>query len=96
MSLNPGCTFTNCSVITGPTVSLINLTVVDEPVQSVEYHWLWSVIGHPTLQGAVTEPGDRANINWNAIFGSGSIDKSIQYFEKPMYSGAIMLLNVSY
>ena len=57
---------------------------------------LWSVIGHPTLQAAVTEPGNLVNINWNKIFGLGPLENAINYQSKPLYSGAIMLLNVSF
>ena len=60
----------------------------------MQYHWLWSVIGHPTIQAAVTEPGDQINIKWNSIFGFGPLDNAIQYENRPLYSGAIMLLNV--
>ncbi len=79
----------------GPSVTLVNLTVSDTPVQPVQYHWLWSVIGHPTLQAAVTEPGDEIKIKWSSIFGLGPLDNAIQYENRPLYSGAIMLLNVS-
>jgi hypothetical protein len=50
MSVNPGCKYRNCTLPNGPTVSLVNLTISDSPVQPREHHWLWSVIGHPTLQ----------------------------------------------
>lgn len=95
MSLNPGCYYRNCTLPTGPTVSLVNLTVLDNPVQAVEYRWLWSVIGHPTLQAAITEPGDKIKIKWNSIFGFGPLDNSINYEKGPIYSAALMLLNVS-
>jgi hypothetical protein len=50
MDLNAGCSYRNCTLPHGPTVSLVNVSIVDSPVQSHEHHWLWSVIGHPTLQ----------------------------------------------
>lgn len=75
-------------------VSVFNLTIVDDPAQEHEHHWLWSVIKHPTIQVALTPPGDRVRVNWEALFGFGDLASSIQYDNEPDYSAAIMLANV--
>ncbi len=94
MSINPGCMYNNCTLTSGIQVSIINVTVQDDPQQDVEQHWLWSVIGRPTVQAAITPPDDHVNIQWAAIFDTSDTGKSVQYQENPFYSGAVMLMNV--
>merc|ERR1712018_34724 len=53
MSVNPGCSYNNCTLANGIQVSIVNVTVKDTPVQSYEQHWIWSVIGRPTVQTAI-------------------------------------------
>ena len=95
MSINPGCSINNCTLISGIQVSIINVTVQDDPVQDEEQHWLWSVIGRPTVQTAITPTNDTATIKWSAIFDKSDPGKSIKYTKEPYYSGAVMLMNVS-
>ena len=68
MSINVGCALNNCTLIDGKQVSVINVTVADEPAQELEQHWIWSVIGRPTVQAAITGPGNYAFVNWSSIF----------------------------
>ena len=77
--------------------SVANLTVRDTPSGPLEHHWLWSVIGHPTVQLALTEPNDDIDIDWSALLGKngGDLDSAIVYSQAPKYSAAIMLANVS-
>lgn len=95
MSLNPGCAYNNCTLVSGIQVSIINLTIYDDPQQDEEQHWLWSVIGRPTIQTAITPIGDVPEIRWSSIFDSSDMQKSIKYEKEPFYSGAVMLMNVS-
>ena len=97
MSINPGCLINNCTLINGNEVTVVNVTVHDAPVQDDEQHWLWSVIGRPTVQAAITKPNDVAKIRWADIFDSSKkhFDKSISFETNPLYSGAVMLMNVS-
>ena len=97
MSINPGCLINNCTLINGNEVTVVNVTVHDAPVQDDEQHWLWSVIGRPTVQAAITKPNDIAKIRWADIFDSSKkhFDKSISFETNPLYSGAVMLMNVS-
>ena len=98
MSINPGCSFNNCTLASGIQVSVINVTVHDTPVQDEEQHWLWSVIGRPTVQTAITPPYDSTKIDWGSIFDTNvtHLGGSISYEATPFYSGAIMLMNVRY
>ena len=84
-------------------MSVANLTILDDPAGDVEHHWIWSVIGHPSVQLALTDPpsdvgdSDYVEIDWAALLGlTGSIDTSIVYKDPPKYSAAIMLANVSF
>jgi len=96
MSINPGCLINNCTLINGNEVTVVNVTVHDAPVQDDEQHWLWSVIGRPTVQAAITKPNDVAKIRWADIFDSSRkhFDKSISFETTPLYSGAVMLMNI--
>ena len=94
MSINPGCSINNCTLVSGKKVSVINVTVHDDPVQDDEQHWLWSVIGRPTVQAAITPPDDRAKMDWSSILSSTNFSNSISYIKEPFYSGAVMLMNV--
>jgi len=94
MSINVGCTLNNCTLIDGKQVSVINVTVADEPAQEHEQHWIWSVIGRPTVQAAITGPGNYAFVNWSSIFNIDDVGQSIQYKHSPIYSGAVMLMNL--
>jgi len=96
MSINPGCSFNNCTLASGIQVSVINVTVHDTPVQDEEQHWLWSVIGRPTVQTAITPPYDSTKIDWGSIFDTNvtHLGGSISYEATPFYSGAIMLMNL--
>ena len=94
--INPGCPAESCS-LNQSLISVVNLTVYDSPVAAVEHHWIWSVIGRPTVQLALTQPQDEAEIDWAALLGmTESIDSSIVYSQSPKYSAAIMLANVSF
>ena len=78
-------------------ITIANLTVKDNPSRSTGYQWMWSVIGHPTIQAAITNPGNFLTVNWNAIWGggsTGSLWKAIKYQERPVYSSAVMLTKV--
>ena len=78
-------------------ITIANLTVKDNPSRSTGYQWMWSVIGHPTIQAAITKPGNFLMVDWNAIFGDGSTKslwKAIKYHERPLYSSAVMLTKV--
>ena len=94
MSINPGCSYNNCTLVSGIQVSIINVTVQDDPRQDDEQHWIWSVIGRPTVQAALTPPNDIAHMNWTSIFDASDTGKSIWYEKEPLYSGAVMLTNV--
>ena len=50
-------------------VTVANLSISDTPVQEHEFHWVWSVIGHPVIQAAVTEADSYARVDWPAILG---------------------------
>ena len=50
-------------------VTVANLSIADTPAQEHEFHWVWSVIGHPVIQAAVTEAGSVADVDWPAILG---------------------------
>ena len=79
-------------------ITIANLTVKDNPSRSTGYQWMWSVIGHPTIQAAITNPGNFLTVDWNAIWGggsTGSLWKSIRYQERPVYSSAVMLTKVT-
>ena len=79
-------------------ITIANLTVKDNPSRSTGYQWMWSVIGHPTIQAAITKPGNFLMVDWNAIFGDGSTKslwKAIKYHERPLYSSAVMLTKVA-
>ena len=79
-------------------ITIANLTVKDNPSRSTGYQWMWSVIGHPTIQAAITNPGNFLTVNWNAIWGggsTGSLWKAIKYQERPVYSSAVMLTKVT-
>ncbi|TRY67324.1 hypothetical protein TCAL_11130 [Tigriopus californicus] len=91
-TFNPGCLMTTCN--RNGSVSVFNLTIVDDPVQAQEHHWVWSVIKHPTIQVALTPPGDRVRIDWGALFGFGDMASAIDYENAPDYSAAIMLANL--
>ena len=78
-------------------ITIANLTIKDNPSRSTGYQWMWSVIGHPTIQAAITNPGNFLTVNWNAIWGggsTGSLWKAIKYQERPVYSSAVMLTKV--
>ena len=77
-------------------ITIANLTVKDNPSRSTGYQWMWSVIGHPTIQAAITKPGNFLIVDWNAIFGDPmkSLWKAIKYHERPLYSSAVMLTKV--
>ena len=96
MSINPGCSINNCTLVSGKKVSVINVTVHDDPVQDDEQHWLWSVIGRPTVQAAITQPDDRVTMDWSSILSmdKDNFNNSISYINEPLYSGAVMLMNV--
>jgi len=94
MSVNPGCSFNNCTLGNGLQVSIVNVTVKDTPEQSYEQHWLWSVIGRPTVQTAITPGNDVTRFNWKSIFDKSPDGKSIHYENDPFYSGAVMLMNL--
>ena len=68
MSVNPGCSYNNCTLPNGAQVSVVNVTVKDNPEQTDEQHWIWSVIGRPTVQTAITPPDAIASIDWKSIF----------------------------
>jgi len=95
VNINSGCTFKPCQNETnGHMITIANLTVKDNPSRSTGYQWMWSVIGHPTIQAAITKPGNFLMVDWNAIFGDGSTKslwKAIKYHERPLYSSAVML-----
>jgi len=93
-SVNPGCNFNNCTLGNGLEVSIVNVTVKDTPKQSYEQHWLWSVIGRPTVQTAITPSNDVTRFNWKSIFDKSPDGKSIHYENDPYYSGAVMLMNL--
>ena len=94
MSINVGCALNNCTLLDGKQVSVINVTVADEPAQEHEQHWIWSVIGRPTVQAAITGPGNYAFVNWSLIFNTDDMGQSILYKDSPVYSGAVMLMNL--
>lgn len=94
MSVNPGCTYNNCTLPNGAGVCVANTTITDIPAQDSEQHWLWSVIGRPTLQAAITEAKDVISINWNGLFGFTDMAESITYTQKPHYTAAIMMTNL--
>ena len=79
-------------------VTIANLTVKETPSRATENHWMWSVIGHPTIQAAITDPGNVLTVDWPKIFGFklGSLWKAIRYREVPYYSSAVMLTKVRY
>ena len=78
----------------GTQISIVNVTVSESPALEKEQHWIWSVIGHPTIQTALTKPGDVPEIKWGPLIKNGDISNSITYQGKPFYSGAVMLMNV--
>jgi len=94
MSVNPGCSYNNCTLANGIQVSIVNVTVKDTPVQSYEQHWIWSVIGRPTVQTAITPSNDVTRIQWKSIFDTSPVGKSIHYEDPPYYTGAVMLVNL--
>ena len=94
MSVNPGCAYNNCTLANGVQVSIVNVTVKDNPQQNDEQHWIWSVIGRPTVQTAITPPNDIAHMQWKSIFDTSPVGKSIKYENPPFYTGAVMLMNV--
>ena len=94
MSINVGCALNNCTLLDGKQVSVINVTVADEPAQEHEQHWIWSVIGRPTVQAAITSPGNYAYVNWSLIFNTDDMGRSILYKDSPHYSGAVMLMHL--
>ena len=77
-------------------VTIANLTVKDIPSRTTGYQWMWSVIGHPTIQAAITNPGNFLTVDWGTIFGFSmkSLWKAIKYKEQPYYSSAVMLTKV--
>ena len=79
-------------------VTIANLTVTDNPPRATGYQWMWSVIGHPTIQAAITTPGDFLLVDWAKIFGNPfkSLWKAIKYHERPKYSSAVMLTKVCF
>jgi len=92
VSINPGCNIDGCKLKNGTVgVTVANLTVLDDPSQHHEFHWVWSVIGHPVIQAAVTAKDSIAHVDWSAIFGMASAGHAISYDEEPYYSSAIMM-----
>jgi len=92
VSVNPGCEYDPCSLKNGSVgITVANLTVSDNPQQDHEFHWVWSVIGHPIIQAAVTPLNSVAHIDWGAIFGLHSAGHAIDYNVTPIYSSAIMM-----
>ena len=79
-------------------ITVANLTVKETPSHTTEKHWMWSVIGHPTIQAAITNPGNVLLVDWGKIFGFnvGSLWKAIHYRQQPYYSSAVMLTKVWY
>ena len=77
-------------------VTIANLTVKDNQPRRIEYQWMWSVIGHPTIQAAITTPGNFLLVDWSKIFGNPmkSLWKAIKYYEHPKCSSAVMLTKV--
>ena len=76
VSINPGCNIDGCKLKNGTVgVTVANLTVLDDPSQHHEFHWVWSVIGHPVIQAAVTAKDSIAHVDWSAIFGMASAGK---------------------
>ena len=93
MSINHGCPYDDCSLNNGSVqITVANISIADTPSQGHEYHWMWSVIGHPAVQAAITVPNSLLNIDWSAIFGQGSPGHAIDYDPlPPLYSSAIMI-----
>ena len=76
VSINPGCNIDGCKLKNGTVgVTVANLTVLDDPSQHHEFHWVWSAIGHPVIQAAVTAKDSIAHVDWSAIFGMASAGK---------------------
>ena len=77
--------------------TVANLTVKDTPSHATGYQWMWSVIGHPTIQAAITKPGNFLRVDWYALFrfSPKSLWKAIKYNEHPYYSSAVMLTKVT-
>ena len=99
MSINTGCPYNPCKNETeGYMVTIANLTVTDNPSRATGYQWMWSVIGHPTIQAAITTPGNFLVVDWAKIFGNPfkSLWKAIKYHEHPKYSSAVMLTKVCF
>lgn len=103
--VNPGCPLPACALnLTGSAVTLANFSVtvgVDEgqdpaPASNSETHWLWSVIGRPTLQVALTPAHTVARVDWAGLLGGGGrLDDSVSYSQRPDYSAAVTMANVS-
>ena len=92
MDINSGCPYKDCSLKNGSYgITVANLTITDQPEQEHELHWMWSVIGHPAIQTAITGHGDRMTIDWSAIFGFGSLARAIDYVDPPIFTSAIMI-----
>jgi len=93
MSINHGCPYTDCSLHNGTVgITVANISISDDPQQEYEYHWLWSVIGHPAIQAAITQQNSLLKIDWSAIFGLGGAGHAIGYQPvPPFYSAAIMI-----
>lgn len=93
VSVNPGCPFESCTIKNGTVgVTVANLSISDTPSQEHEYHWVWSVIGHPVIQAAVTEHNSVAQVDWPAILGMRtSAGHAIDYNVSPLFSSAVMM-----
>ena len=95
LDVNSGCTLPVC-IKNATQITVANLTVADKPNEERQHQYIWSVIKHPSVQVALTRPGNEARIDWSQLFGmEGSLDSSIGYQDEPDYSAAIMLANVS-
>ena len=96
MDINSGCPKDLLPQI-GYGVTIANLTIKDTPAHPTGYQYLWSVIGHPTIQAAVTHPGNFMVVDWYALFqldSKKSLWKSIKYANPPLYTSAVMLTKV--
>jgi len=93
LAVNVGCEAPQCAVNATPAVTVAH--VIPEPRDSpAERHWVWSVLGRPAVQVALTPPEDDLFVNWADLLTSDEPDTAIRFKKKPHYSAAVMLANV--
>ncbi len=91
--VNPGCGLPECS---SGRVTVANVTVAhspghdNNPDDPRQHHWLWAVVGRPTIQAALTQGDNDARVDWGRLMVGSDIDGSIEFASKPDFAAAVM------